>query len=333
MKQQTLSGVYMYSFSISERKYIGSSIDLKNRNSCHISALKTNTHYNTSFLEDFKKYGIDKLQYLILELVDNSNYINRILSKTQFQEIVFEREQSYLDLYYAQEYLQDLTDTRFFKLLYNKSVLARFAKSELSTIKEKEVHKFTKDGKYLDSFFNSEIAGICCHIDSASIKKVCYKQRLSAGGYIWSYDRNSCNKYINLVFKRINQYTINKEFITSFSSIEEAKRFTGIDIRKEKNSAALMHGGFYWLFDGEDFPKRKRCNYDILSIEKECNNYILSSHKYRDRLVFCRYIITKYNVKLSTIQNILQKYMDKGNIVPSDTTRLRIEKVKERFDL
>lgn len=303
-KREILSGIYQYSFRGKDRKYIGSSINLSKRNDQHISCLRNNYHSISSFQNDFNNLGINNLEYCIIEIVDNYEFLSKEINRREFQQRLFKIEQSYLNEYYAQEYLNDPKDLRFFKLLYNKSVLAGYTKSIISINKEKEIYRFSLDGEFIDSFYNSEIAGICCRIDSASIKKVCYNQRKSAGGFIWSYNRSCITPYSNKVLKRINQYDLDRNLIATYNSIKEAYRVTGIDIRK--TSKSLTQGGFYWLFDNEDFPKRKRMLYNM-SLLDECRNYLNQTHKYRDRLNFCKEMATKYNIKITTIQSLLRK--------------------------
>lgn len=308
MKQQKkiFSGIYQYSFKENGKRYIGSSINLFNRNKSHLSALDLNSHINKDFQQAFNKYGLVNLQYSILEYIDNSNFLNGKITKKLFQEELFKVEQKYLDNNYAQEYIQNSKDLRFFENLYNKSVLAKYTYSQ-KCIKN-EVHKYNLKGDYIESFLNSSIAGICCNIDSSSIRRVCNGQRSSCGNFLWSYEKMpNIKKYQNKVTKCINQYDKNKNLIHKYNSIKEAKIATNIDIRKERKSKCIVQGGYYWLFDGESFPLYKNSikNYGDLSIK--IKDFKKLKKKYGELKFFRECCIKEFNISSSIFNNYYYK--------------------------
>lgn len=257
MQTKLLSGIYCYSLLGCDKIYIGSSINLVRRNDQHLFLLKNNKHFNKRFQTAFNEANIEMLQYTILKIIDNSEFISKKITKKDFQEKLFKEEQLFLDSFFAQEYLKDPQDIRFFELLFNNSVIAKYTKSEVSLKKEKEVFQFTKEGILINSFYNSEIASICTKVDSASIKKVCYNQRKSAGGFIWSYN-NKVTPYENSVNRKIIQYDLHKNFIKEFDSIAQAQKETKIKIRKYNKRSSNTFGGYYFLFENEKFPEFKR---------------------------------------------------------------------------
>lgn len=304
MKQnkKIFSGIYEYSFKENGKKYIGSSINLFNRSKSHLSALDLGTHINKDFQQAFNKYGLINLKYSILEYVENSDFLNGKISKKLFQEKLFDIEQKYLDSNYAQEYIKNSKDLRFFEKLYNKSVLAKYTYSE-KCIKN-EVYKYDLQGNYLESFLNSVIAGICCNIDSSSIRRVCNGERFSSGNFLWSYEKMlNVEKYKTKLTKNINQYDKDKNLICSYNSIKEAKIATNIDIRKEKKSKCILQGGYYWLFDNESFPIYKNSikNYENLIIK--IKKFKKMKKKYGELKTFREYCIKEFNITLAVFNN------------------------------
>jgi len=325
-KLNIFSGIYKYSFKENKGKsYIGSSIYLRNRNSNHLSALKIGNHPNLDFQQAFNKYGLHNLVYEILEYVENDLFLNKTISKKEFATILFEKEQLYLNKYYAQEYINNSKDIRFFELLYNKSVLAASTISEKSTLIQKEIHKYTLKGEYIESYYNSSIASLCNKVDPSSIRRVCQsKSRKSAGNFIWKYEKvEKLPEYINTKFTAINQYDKNKVFIKRYESLIQAKLDTKIDVRKENNSKVKMQGGYYWLYDNEDFPlyKKKKIQKEFI---EDCKIYLSTSHKYGERTVFVQNMIIKYDMKEKAIQNWIHR-ISKTNGFPKPKHKYAID--------
>lgn len=267
------AGIYQYSFTNKKKKYIGSSCNLYKRHSCHMSLLNKGKHYLTKFQKDFDEEGIENLKYEVLEFI-KIPYIDNNINTIELNKILIHTEQKYFDSYHAQEYLNNSKDCRFFKLLYNKAPIAG-AGADVS--KYREVHQFTLDGTYIQSFLNSEVAARCTNVDGASIKKNCYNQRKSAGGYIWSFEKVNVEKYKNSTHKRIYQYSKNKELIKSYSNIASARKETGIDIRKgNSNDRMKTQGGYYWLFNTETFPVFKRTKGEDITITYKTETKTLS---------------------------------------------------------
>lgn len=262
-KRKVISGVYCYRFKKGTKLYIGSSIDLNNRKDGHNSHLRRGEHISKSFQKDYNKYGKEELEYTVLEYIDNNKYLTKEISKKEFQKQIFEREQMYLDKYYAQECLKNKSDRRFYKLLYNKNLLANGGYID-KNFAPKEVHKYTLDGYYIESFSSIQFAAQVHKVDRAGISNVCRGKSATAAEFRWSWIKQ--NKIeVKPLFnsrKEIFQYDLDKNFIKKFNSRNEAVRLSGIHINKSKS--AKSSGGYYWLYEGEDFPK-----YEYTSLNKE----------------------------------------------------------------
>lgn len=106
------AGVYCFENLINGKVYIGSSQEVCERVAQHLRHIRNNNHPNKKFKDAINKYGFDKFRYFILDYCEN--YV--------------EREQEYFDIFlYAQLFLKDNTDRRFFKLSYNNNPIAESA--------------------------------------------------------------------------------------------------------------------------------------------------------------------------------------------------------------
>jgi group I intron endonuclease len=61
------SGIYRIVNTINDKYYIGSAYDLYKRFKDHKSALKSNRHHNKQLTRFVNKYGLDKLNFELLE--------------------------------------------------------------------------------------------------------------------------------------------------------------------------------------------------------------------------------------------------------------------------
>lgn len=302
-----LSGIYEYSFNNHNRKYIGSSINLSKREYNHLSLLKNGNHQNSSFQDLYNREGIKNLKYHVIEYIDNTKYLNKQISYSDFRNYIFEIEQGYLDKYYAQEYVKDRTDRRFFELLLNKSVLAKYPESIETFSKQKVVYQYDLEGNFIDEYFNSIIAEACLKIDSSSIRRASEGRRLSAGGFKWSYEKlDELERYKISSQKEIFQYDKNNNFIKRYDSIKQARVETGIDIRKESNFKSKSQGGYIWLLKDEKFPIRKhRKNFTKSEINTIKEDFKLRVSKYGDSIKFVKEYAEKFESTTSSIQSII----------------------------
>lgn len=106
------SGVYKFTNLLNNKVYIGSSKDILYRYNEHILG-KGNSRV---LLNAINKYGIINFTFEILEIYD----IKITDTKESFRNYLYEREQYYLDQYYAYEFIKSNgKDNRFRELTYN----------------------------------------------------------------------------------------------------------------------------------------------------------------------------------------------------------------------
>lgn len=75
------SGIYIIRNTVNGKIYIGSSTHIQSRFSAHRSRLKKQEHDNSYLQNTFNKYGIDVLEFGIIEIVNDRN---KILEREQF---------------------------------------------------------------------------------------------------------------------------------------------------------------------------------------------------------------------------------------------------------
>lgn len=84
VKEFNVSGIYQITNLVNQKKYIGSSVCLRQRLYYnHLRELEQNIHSNKKLQYSFNKHGVDNFQFSILEYCE--------------REVLIEREQYYLD--------------------------------------------------------------------------------------------------------------------------------------------------------------------------------------------------------------------------------------------
>lgn len=101
--------IYKISFSGCDRPYFGSTMNYQRRKSQHLYRLRRNNHDNKKLQNAFNKYGEGSFIFEVIETFIEEDY-----------DLVRQREQEYLNNYFAQEYIKsNFTDKRFDSLLLN----------------------------------------------------------------------------------------------------------------------------------------------------------------------------------------------------------------------
>ena len=83
------TGIYQITFCGSDKKYIGSAIDLRKRHNYHLCLLKNNKHPNLHLQNAFNKYGECAYQFNILLYCDSENLI--LYEQTVIDSLIPER--------------------------------------------------------------------------------------------------------------------------------------------------------------------------------------------------------------------------------------------------
>lgn len=119
-----ITGIYKFTNLINDKVYIGSSKNIENRLSEHVKYKRGSKILYKALL----KYTMDNFKFEIIEECDMTLFI----TKLEFYNYLFKREQFYLDQYYAQEFiLSKGKDNRFRKITYNINPLAEGSRGSL----------------------------------------------------------------------------------------------------------------------------------------------------------------------------------------------------------
>lgn len=113
-----------------------------------------------------------------------------------------------------------------------------------------EVYQFTKDCIFIASYLSIAKAASILKIDQYSISNTIAGRgkRVTAGGFIWTKDRNACAAC--LPKRRIDQYSLTGKFIRSYNTLEEIKKQLKITsstcIRQCFSGKSKQSYGFIW---------------------------------------------------------------------------------------
>ena len=116
-------------------------------------------------------------------------------------------------------------------------------KEKISIGLSKAILQYTKDGKLVCRYKSAQEAHKQTNIPYSHICSVCLGKRKSTGGYIWFYEKdftqdkllhmielNKTNRKSGYHKKKVNQYSLDKEFLAQYDSVIEASNMTNISI-------------------------------------------------------------------------------------------------------
>lgn len=249
-----LSGIYKISSKIKpENFYIGSSMDIDHRLSCHFYDLKSNRHSNNRLQNHYNKYGDDDLSLNILMYCDIDNLIKN--------------EQFYIDTLYPKFNLRKKAESHYLPSIKeetrNRLIYSHIGKKQSLETIEKRVSKLRgikRSPEMARKVFNARK-----HFTYTLITR--NKMRLSKLGTKQS-DETKLKRSIKLtgrkasmqeienkrktsLCKPIIQYDLNHIFIREWTSTQCASRelnIVGTNISKVLRKQRLSAGGFTWEY-------------------------------------------------------------------------------------
>lgn len=133
--------------------------------------------------------------------------------------------------------------------------LKRYRKSKAKG-KEIYISKYDLDGNYIETFYNLQSAFDSIKNNSRNGIKQCLNgKQAQSGGFQWRYgdSKENIGKYIKSYNrgKKIDQFTLEKEFIKTWPSVRQASIDLKIDpvgIRKCAEGEYKQSGGFIWKY-------------------------------------------------------------------------------------
>ena len=199
----------IYKISYKNKVYIGSTTQsFYIRWIQHMYEMKNFKHSNQKIMNIINKYGIDKLIFEIVEVVDNKNK-------------VLEREQYYIDLY--DSYKKGLNCSPIAK---NSTGCIR-SKETLEKYFYKKVSQYSKNGDFIKSFSSMKEASIETNTDYITLSNACNGKTRLANGFQWRNGENEENigKVKSKRETTVYQYDLNGNFTKEWNSLKEISKF------------------------------------------------------------------------------------------------------------
>ena len=116
----------------------------------------------------------------------------------------------------------------------------------------KTVYQYSiEDGVLVGKYDCLKDAGNAVGAFKSSISKAALEVNKTCNGYYWSYSSTFPNHLTDLRKKKIQQFTLDGEFVNEFDSVSEASKQTGCNktsVAKVCRGERKSSGGYYWKF-------------------------------------------------------------------------------------
>lgn len=269
------SGVYSITNIVTNRVYIGSSIDIEDRFLQHKRRLKSNSHPNPKLQNSYNKYGLESFIFDIIEIVEDF-------------ELLIEREQFYLNkILFADSKDTKIFEEKSYNILRTAGNLCGFKHREESKIKMSNTKSKLSSGKKIptdleifDKIYLIDEEGVTdsnvdetngfygkkhkmesktlMSIHKRGEKNIFYgvgpmagkKHSIEAKKKISVSNSGKNNKNSKPIF----QISLDGQFIREYSSSGEASKMTGIsqgNINLCCNGIRRTASGYIWKFKSE----------------------------------------------------------------------------------
>lgn len=156
-------GIYIIRNIENNKFYIGSSIDIPSRWSCHKSDLKNKKHCNKFLQNTYNKYGLDKLEFIFLLDMEHDS-----------RESILLKEQHFIDQWFDEG-----------KNCYNLSKQANGSYTGDSDVPVYQINPQTKE--IIGEYKSLAEAGRCNNIHFINVLQVCSGKRNITGGNVFCY--------------------------------------------------------------------------------------------------------------------------------------------------
>lgn len=191
-KSEEIGIIYGWYCAITDKWYIGQTVEPKMRFYRHIKSLvhKDNNYFHRAL----RKYGLENFVYCILE----ENVLRENLNMKEQEWI------EYYDSFYngynmttgggqtifSEESRRKLSNSLKGRDVWNKGKTGIYSEEtiqKMSIAKNKSVIQYDLNDNYIDVFNSISDAGHKLNINLTSISQVCQGKRRQAGGFIWKY--------------------------------------------------------------------------------------------------------------------------------------------------
>jgi phosphotransferase system IIB component len=254
-------GIYL--LTIENHKYVGSSVNLYTRLLRHNSSLKSGIHENQILQRCIDKYGIDKLQYRVLEICSNDIEYIELLKREKYY---IEKENTDLNIK-----LDPVTQQGALTIV-------------------RPVYQFDKFGTFIKRWDSMAEASRYYKISSSNIGVACsnpQRQRIAAG-FLWS----TSPEYpypIPIIYVFDKEGTLLSKHADTVDIYEtyfqNSARKTVLSTLKKKIDSNIPYK-YYYLSTNKDFkiPKKITYNPTFIALLQE-NNPIINIYNEKGKLV------------------------------------------------
>ena len=243
--KKRIVGIYMIRNKITEKIYIGQSINIKRRWGDHRYQLSENIHHNDYLQRSWNKYKRDSFDFIILEECSKSK--------------LDDKEEQYISKHQSNDYRYGYNSNSGGSNSTASDTTIAKMKSANST---KPVLQFDIDGNFIKRWIGVNEAGRVLGINPTNISGCCNLRygRKTALGSIWMHEDDylanglDLNNYLDkrpTNSKPVAQIDLEGNTIANFPSAREASRQTGFNwknISQVCNGDKKTHKGYKWVF-------------------------------------------------------------------------------------
>ena len=181
------SGIYCIKNIVTNKVYIGKSVNVNGRISSHKWLLKNNKHVNTHLQNAWNKYGKEFFEFKVIE------YYN--------QTSLPEKEEYWVNFYKSSSDEFGYNLMKVGRYNHNHSTETKQKMSIASLGKKKTIQhrnnfklarskailQFDKQGNFIQEWIGASFVRDTLGFNQAHITSVCNNKRKSANGFIWKY--------------------------------------------------------------------------------------------------------------------------------------------------
>jgi group I intron endonuclease len=255
-------GIYLIINLYNNKFYVGSSVNLQKRKEHHFGDLKSNKHKNKHLQSAYNKYG---KEYFIMVMIEKVEDKNNLTEREQYwidsldacnRDIAYNicpTAGNQLGFKHSEETIAKLKEIKGEKAsMYGKNHTKEAIKNM-----SKPVIQCALDGTYIKEWEGGSLAAKILELNSSTISGCCRFRYKYHGDYLWFYKEYyessdfNIDNHIPNIGKRINQYSLDGEFIKTWDSYRDIRKIYDINqtvfIRCCEGKAKTHHG-FIWQY-------------------------------------------------------------------------------------
>lgn len=227
-------GIYKFENKINGMVYIGQAINLEERYKKHCKNINDKSH-KEDFYVGLREFGLSNFDYCILE---------------EFSEFD-QNKLDELEKYYIEKY--NAIKPNGYNMVPGGTNGAGLAKG-------RSVQQYDLKGNFIAEYPSAHQADYATGINYSSICACCRGEKMHTKQYQWKYSNdekvitNISNNISKIMDRKILQYSLDKNFIQIYDTMDEASKKTNTSkslISRACNHLANTGNGFLWRFEDD----------------------------------------------------------------------------------